>query len=36
MEVELTDGNVKKESVSRPNRFPPELAASVKVSGFKA
>ncbi|XP_004440035.1 PREDICTED: putative protein FAM172B [Ceratotherium simum simum] len=29
MEVELRDGNMKKESVSRPNPFPPKLAASI-------
>lgn len=31
MEIELRDGNMKKESVSTPNLFPPKLAASIKV-----
>lgn len=34
MEIEQRDGNIKKESVSMPNLFPPKLAASMN-SGFK-
>lgn len=31
MEMELRDGNIKKETVSKPNLFLPKLASSIKV-----